>query len=294
MRKFLIGCLFASLAAACGGGDDSISFPDFPDELINAQCDNGVQCGSFPDDASCQAASDIDPGQVQTIQNAIDDGTIIFHEDAAAACVDFQASQDCDFPGFHSDVDNPCADIFEGTVAVGGACDIDIECADQGLCNPTDPNCDPNTACCPGTCEAGQPINENVAIGGTCNDTSECVSTAYCKVPQGADTGTCTAVITQDGAACDPDSFFDSCANPMICDIFAASPICETPQPTGAACVDSDLLPCIDSRDICEAGTCAPAHEPGEPCPMGNECIGYATCVNADHPPEPPESVRGW
>lgn len=278
MRKFLIGCVFAALAAACGG-DDEISFADLPDEFVNAQCDQAVKCETQPDDATCQASTDLDPGEIQTIQNAIDDGTVIFHSDAAGACVDFIAGQSCEFPGLHSDTDNPCNDMFEGTVAAGGACDIDIECAGAtSICNPTDPNCDPDTACCPGTCMDGGAELPDVAIGGTCSDTTgPCVNTAYCKTG-GAASGVCTALITSAGASCDE---LDACSGTMICNILDAAPTCEQPAASGASCDLMALFPCIDSRDFCDpAGTCSPLLAPGSACPNGDECIGFATCVN--------------
>lgn len=277
MRKLLLLCL----VAACGG-NDSIAFSDLPDSIIDARCANDVACEAQPDTATCLASNDIDPGEIDSIQNAIDAGTIIYDEDAGAACVDSINSQGCTFEGFHTGDDNPCADMFQGTVAAGGACTLDLECESlTAFCEPTDPQCDPDTACCPGTCvdEGGGELPD-VAIGGTCGDnTGPCVANSYCSFPDDvAPTGTCKALITTEGAAC--DSSFASCSGTMICDLlFADPPTCQQPAASGAACDEMDLIPCIDSRDHCSAGTCTPNVDVGGACPLGFECVGFATCV---------------
>ena len=262
---------------ACG--KDSIGFDDFPGGLEGAQCGFQVDCDLQPDNATCQASIDIDDGEVGSLDAAIADGTVIYDAEAAQACVDAIRGQGCSFPGFQ-DRPDPCDDVFTGTVATGGACIIDVECANGGSCAPTDVNCDPDVSCCAGTCQGmDTPL---VAIGGVCEG-GDCVANAFCKFPAGANSGTCTAAITTAGTACDE---LDACANPMVCDLDFATGMggtCVTPAGSNQACDPGGLIACGDLRDYCDPASmkCTRRVDVGGACPTGVRCVGFATCVNA-------------
>jgi hypothetical protein len=279
MRKTLL-CLLVLGSSACGGGGGgAIGFGEFPDELESADCDFEVECGLMPDVGTCQDALAFDDGEIGSLQVAIDAGTVLFDEDAAGACVDSVRNQGCAFPGFH--IDDPCVDVFAGTVAEGGACNIDAECSGNALCEATDPACDPTVACCPGTCG---PSTEPQPIGGACESSSDCEDDAFCNIPAGQQAGTCDALITQQGASCND---FAACANPMICEItdfqnFVGT--CEIPAAREATCDPNRLIPCTDLRDYCDptATTCTPAIDVGGACDddAGVFCLGFASCIN--------------
>jgi hypothetical protein len=264
------------LFAACGGGGDDVNPEDFPDQFLDATCANAVECEAQPDTATCRASVFLDDGQIDTLLNAVAAGTVDFDGDAAAACVDARANAGCEFPGFYGE--DPCSQVFTGTLARGAACIVDAECQGQDLCTPTDSACDPDTACCPGTCTAGVTI---VDIGGTCGDDLVCDSAvAFCSIPDGAATGTCTAPNPTEGAACVD---LDGCANPMYCDLFAQAATCTVAPGTGEDCSNDELLPCTDSRDFCDdvTGKCVAAVDVGGACDetAGTFCVGFAACV---------------
>ena len=259
-------CATAVAMAACGG----VGIDDFQEKLGEAFCKNAVECGQAPDQASCEAALQLESRFFETVVAKAKAKVITYDSGLGSDCIDSYATAGCAFTGFHSDTDDPCADMFVGTVAVGGACTISLECANQGICEATDPNCDPDVTCCPGTCMATPAA---VPIGGNCA-TAPC-ETGYCS----SVTDICTVPLATAGAAC---TDFDACANPMYCNVFAASPTCVAPAARGATCDPNMLLPCIDSRDYCDALTtkCTPNVAVGQACGGTNEanCIGYADC----------------
>src|SRR5262249_18403918 len=117
---------------------------------------------------------------------------IDFDGGAAADCLaEMRSHASCEISGFFGD--NPCAQVFTGTVAEGGACTFDTECVGDATCTETDPACDANVACCAGTCGAASLIS---AEGGPCGDDVHlCDDGLYCSTPDGASAGTCTAQV---------------------------------------------------------------------------------------------------
>lgn len=276
--RFVLVC---ALAAACGGsnsssdkpGDDtpgkSIPPEEYTDSVEDAECEALVRCEEVEDAATCEAANIRVNQEQQSLLAAIADGTVIYDGEAAAACVDQLAMQMCQFPGLH--VDTSCDDVFEGTVAAGGACFIDLQCAGGGTCLQNDSGCDVKSTCCIGTCMGA--FTES-AIGGPCGDNLHyCAADAFC-----AGT-TCAAPVTQEGATCGD---LDACANPMICnlDFTSGTGTCKTPAATDATCVRSDLRPCADSRDYCDATTlkCTRGVAPGGSC-QAAQCVDWAKCI---------------
>lgn len=263
--------------AACGGGG-GVGPDDLEDEFIDANCDFLVKCEGSPDKATCDASLFLDGNEFASILAAVDRGTITYDEDAAQACVDAIRGQGCEFDGFHSA--DPCEDVFQGTVQPGGACFVDLECAGTGVCNQTDPSCDPDVACCPGTCAMGPTES---AAGGPCGDELHfCALGTYCKASATGGNGTCTAVVTMEGAACDE---IDGCANPMYCnlDFMTGTGTCKAAPGSGETCSREDLLPCADNRDYCDPATmkCVRSAAVGAACGNGISCVDYASCINS-------------
>ncbi len=274
--RYLI--VLAVLGACGGGGGGKVAIADLPESLADAQCEAAVRCGDFPDLASCQAALILAGNGVETTIGAVEAGTIQYDEGKAGECLDQIASSSCEFEGFHGT--NACADLFVGTVATGGACFVDEECANAGECAITDDTCDPNAACCPGVCQGG---STEVALGGACNGDKACAANTYCKpgAVQGAD-GTCSALNTAEGTACDG---IDACVNPMYCNFdFGTNEftVCTKAAASNATCDPTVLIACADVRDYCDATmTCVRAAGAGQACaPEGAECLAYATCTN--------------
>jgi hypothetical protein len=268
MKFHSLMCVVVVAATACG--DDSVEIGDFQARLADAYCKNAVTCQNVPDMASCKAAIQLKSRLLETLVARVNTKVIKYDGGKAAECFDYIDSAGCAFTGFYPEA-NPCDTVFTGTVAAGGACTISNECAADGTCERTDPNCDPQTTCCPGTCKAAPTL---VALGGDCTSLP-CVDTAYCD----STTNKCTAPITTAGAAC---TDFDACANPMICDVFATAPTCITPAARGATCDPMALFGCADQRDYCDTTTtkCTQNVAIGTACGGANgaTCIGYADC----------------
>lgn len=266
---FLVGVI------GCGGGG-GISVGDLPDEIEGAQCDRAVACEGIADRATCDAAVELDAADYGSIEAGVEDGTIKYDSGKAADCADSFGSTDCTFPGFHSD--DPCEDVFVGTVPTGGACMIDLQCANFGECVQTMPSCDPDLMCCAGTCMG---MTAESPIGGPCNnETNFCAANAFCKTPQGGGAGTCTALLAGEGTACDE---IDACENPLYCNLSfeTGTGTCKRAAASGATCSRMDLIPCADSRDYCDPTMlkCVRDAAVGAACPTGVQCVGYASCI---------------
>ena len=273
--------LGASLLGACGG-NDGVSIDDLPGYVADTECSIQVECQSSPDTATCKAGFTLNDTQSLTIIADVKAGVIKYDENAAKACFDAAAAGHCAFQGTHAKDNDPCGTYLTGTVAVGGACFVDLECVDGGSCTPTMSGCNQNTTCCPGTCAAGTPTKE-VALGAMCASTNECPVNGYCKGLTSTVMGTCTAVVTTAGAACDNVL---ACANNMICNMTSSTAgTCYDPPANGAACDPAFFVPdfaCSDSRDYCDPTSmkCTARVAVGGTCSDTVLCEGLADCVN--------------
>ena len=279
MHKHLLSFVGIVAMAACGGGG-GVSAEDYPDALADARCKNLVACEGQPDSSTCADSLVFAGNDLETILADIASGKVKYDESQAKKCLDEVKAAGCSFDGFQNGTDSACNHVFTGTVAMGGACFTDVECAGGASCAQTDQNCDPSTACCAGTCGAPEPAP--VAIGGACSDSSGCQGAAFCKAPaSGSGMGTCTALLTTEGAPCED---LDACVDPMYCDLDFQTfmGVCTKAAASGATCDNSTLLPCADGRDYCDATTmkCVRAADVGAACPDGVDCVGYAACVN--------------
>ena len=138
------------LLVLVGCTSDSIDSAEFLAALVNEECERAFECKeTFPsttsafdeafgaDTASCEAglAEYYDNAAVIT---AIKAGTIEYDAKAAAACVNGLSAPSCD--AFWDDglaYPDECFTAMHGTIAAGGACTIDFECADDMLCEGT-------------------------------------------------------------------------------------------------------------------------------------------------------------
>jgi hypothetical protein len=210
------------------------------------------------------------------------------------------------------------AAAFRGTVAAGGACFVDEECASgncdapgvegcpQGKCvaPPTAPVVPPGGACSPygsvcgagtvcsmvdtttgmGSCAppatAGQPCDDGYSLSGGCSPELECVQD---------DTGRhFCAAHPASGASCDPLSLLLSCDElSEACD--PATSTCQPQLAVGAACSTNGLVCGNDSYCDSSSGTCRAKLELGQPCPAPgagdawNTCLGDLQCDAATH-----------
>jgi len=243
---------------------------------------------------------------------AIARGTLIYDGARASACFDAIGAGGCDTLAWT--MPPACEEALEGTVALGGDCDVDAECTGDTVCVPN--------ATCPGTCTMrGGPgrvctRDQECQSGFVCDSTS-CTAPPSegqaCQGPSAPDcrrglicvgnnemrAGTCrtqAAVFTAaEGATCDLDAG-TFCQEGLSCivDGFVvgggATLLCARPVATGAACKFAVPTQC-PLGEYCTArlapgmteGTCMSLPAGGEPCTgddtFGPPCAAAHVCV---------------
>jgi hypothetical protein len=271
-------------AAACGTSTNPIAVTDIANQLKAALCQFQVNCGAAPDQSTCLASLNFSTDFFLTeVGDAQGSGSKIKYDGTQAAnCVNEIKGRGCTFTGFQNDPKaDPCSKVFTGTVAQNGACLVDTDCAGGATCNaPTGTTCDQNTMCCTGSTCGAAPAAPGAA-NATCMADNNCALNLYCSIPNGASSGTCKAVVTTAGGAC--DSSAAACSNPMYCDVTQTAPTCKTPAAHGATCVPADGLPCVDSRDFCDKTTtkCIAALTVGTTCDptiANGGCVSFSVC----------------
>ena len=154
-----------------GGAPDATSaghvLDDFGAQVNDAVCDFQVACGVFPSKAECLAAI---PFSTLPLEGQLAAGTLVFHPEHAATCVERLASiADCALTTkleiIDSGADPICTDAFEGTVDVGGSCIDAIECTTHVCTKP--PSC--TDSCCVGSCGVAL-VTDKADIGESCAD----------------------------------------------------------------------------------------------------------------------------
>ncbi len=243
-------------------------------------------------------------------------GAVRYDAAAAQQCAAGMAARSCaELLWSGTSPDDPCDRVLSGTVAPGGACGIDEQCA-GGWCN--------TTAQCQGTCVAYR------TAGQSCTGTYEecgpglacvsgaCATPAYgaagqpctaaypgCQVGLWCDAGTCRAEVGV-GGSCAASA--DACGGTTVCGSYATGctaciPIAHLGEACGSCvglcgpggrcdagsgkCVSEALLgeACVGSSDClipnwCDpaAGTCAAPLGAGAPCTAWGQCASGLSC----------------
>lgn len=222
-----IGLLMA--APGCSGGNGGDSSGDVPFNRLAAGyaavlCHKDVVCcddselGSNPnpDRAALEATCRPNFANAMAVflepyAPLISAGRIIYHGDHARLCLDEIAAQPCEEWGGNYPLDRypACRQIYEGTIALGGACTLSDECID-GYCSSSSGGgaCvayQQNGESCPGPCRPELLCLPDIASG----------AAKVCAPP------------LPDGAACDRDldcaSAFcmaNVCSLPTLCNGF--------------------------------------------------------------------------
>lgn len=207
------------------------------------------------------------------LRKAVAAGLVRYDGAAARRCLN-SLNASCDPLGLDGAGNSAdCRQVFQGTVAGGGACQISEECAEGGWCAATSTT----TGTCPGRCTAA------LAQGAECSSSAQCSSAGVNGVPvchyaqEGQNfVGRCRARRKGDpapvGQACgyDPAMGIDTpCASGSHC----ANKVCRAVVATGAAC--------NPEQDECTAGeVCRPsAAGMGPTCgPIQLQRTAGATC----------------
>lgn len=269
MRHGLLAALVlaAGLTVGCNNAapvDNGIEFTDLTTRLGTAYCSYAIRCGTTSFFEQYLLRSTITNCATQTAtyfanttfgqyQLAIDQGTLIYHSDRAAACLASFDALGCG-PTALSGPPPACRETFVGAVADGGSCTISEECSATSFCSATGTTC--------GACMHRPQIGESCA-------SLACADDAWC------DAGTCAAFLPA-GSACDAAA--GSCASGLAC----TASVCTatTPGAAGEACsaagCQTGLVCAITGTGAtCRAprtdGTCQRTAT-GSDCPAGQTC----------------------
>jgi hypothetical protein len=246
---------------------------DFEASYIQAFCQYVTRCGLSPSVEACHKtyfdSSLIDLDQ---LQREIDEGLVTYDATAATACFSVIANASCtvDSLSSTSSAAPSCAGVVKGTIASGGACVSDEQCA-TGLCKQ--PSC--GGSCCLGVCAV------KAAAGGGCTQSSECVADATCNY-DGSLTGTCKPRAPR-GEACKYNS---DCQSGLTCDS-TGSKTCVELIADGHPCTPGGAS-CAELSSYCDgtSKTCQPRAKLGAACVSdatslhGSGCVSYAQCKN--------------
>ncbi len=245
--KKLGGLVLAGMVAACGGGggggidelcgEDGI-YPDYFERIADCNPLFELIVGEGLDRSTTSAAC------YGALQPYLDDGTTTMGSDLDA-CADFVANATCDeFQG--RGVDNPCEDLFEGTVPLGGLCETDMQCAGDAYCDQ------PSADTC-GSCTA---LKANTAA---CVDDGECLS-GHCDTT----TVQCADFVAA-GGDCDTDN---DCEGVLVCNDTTLQCAEEPTWAVGSPCADFGDCGFGETDLYCSGASmqCAAYKEIGESC----------------------------
>jgi hypothetical protein len=158
--------------SSCGGDSaPSIALDALPPKLAGALCAAYQSCYgpifSLFLNGDCAAITEarVRNGSFPMLAGKIAQKTIMYDGSKAQACLDSMAARSC------TDLlerDSPeCLAALDGTVELGGACDIDEECKGLALCKSS-------SGTCPGQCTA------LLVAGQACGEDADCQSGLQC------------------------------------------------------------------------------------------------------------------
>jgi hypothetical protein len=296
-RSFLALALVGAFVAggiglvACGD-DETTAAPPGPIKVENlagefekADCEAKVRCTVMPDLATCTDVDGADYTLLQLIAD-VTSGKVTYDEQGGRDWVEAIRKAPCQSTlAVAKSIEAAYKKAFAGTVAVGGACFVDGECVDFGLCDRA--ACQGGPACCVGVCT---PAPAQVEEGGDCS-MGTCVDSAFCGGPEDPDgeggappTGGATCQPRADnGQDCD-DTF--GCQDAQRC----GNGKCYKLSPSGQPCNPNLQVSCIDFSNWCEPteGKCVALPPAGQPCGSnGAQCALYAFCDGGTCQPKP-------
>jgi hypothetical protein len=172
-------------SSSSSGSHASIAFDDLPAKYAAAACEAYQTCfGSifslYLNGADCAQlmAKRLENGTFALIEGKIAQGTVSYDGTKAQACLDAIRQLDC--AGL-MDRDQPaCLAALDGSVALGGECDISEECAGSALCQSS-------SATCPGKCVTLLSAGQSCSADSDCGDGLQCSKdTKLCVRPSAA------------------------------------------------------------------------------------------------------------
>jgi hypothetical protein len=278
MRNVNVGRALALAASALIGAcntTSSIDLEHLPAALVEEQCEAAVHCGTYPDQATCQAVMAMDVSMAALMAD-VSAGTVKYDGQSASVCVNAIERQMgmCQRSAQGRLVLPPaCDNMFTGTIADGGACLNDQQCV-SATCDRS--ACASTNACCPGACVAPVSAVGTTAVGVACGTNGDCVEGAFCATGRAA--SVCTALLAA-GQPCDDST---QCVLGTACIVTPSSNgalQCASPPGQGDPCAAPGS--CNSPKDFCDpaSSTCQPRLDVGAACdPAAAGCVAYAYC----------------
>lgn len=266
MRTTIAVASIAALAGCGGNGGGSLTIEEFGDRSPTVTCGILLDCygqdlleSFLTTDCESQFGAMYDEAQLPRYQAAIDAGTILYHGDRAQACLDEIEAAGC---GALDRVAVPsCEATLEGTIASGGACSINEECAGDAYCQTS-------AMTCGGTCQAQAGAGAVCDGDDACQPGLKCFDGA-CRTPAGA------------GAPCEGSDGV-GCAGGLVC-------IGAMDAPPGGEPVAGECMAITDAQTEALGATCdiqgGPFCQPGLTCALTGvagttpvfECVGASS-----------------
>ncbi len=282
-------CALGMLGGGCSGSSDSVApvtLDQYPQAFANALCDTIAPCCKAANvtyqETGCKSAAT--DQWTQTIARSSAAHTK-YDADAAGRCIAAIKKVVASCKSTNNDATNVCSDVFVGTIALGGACTSNQDCAAPGTCERDPNNFDFNA---PGVCTAPGSATAHAKAGepcaGSCDDRGG--STVFCGgFASGDPGGTCYA---SDGVFCASET--------RVCAPFGkVGDLCSVAEMgcvTGAYCNDGTCAAQIDSgscarapdacssKSYCDLGQCFAKKQDHFGCSTDSECAS-GVCANA-------------
>jgi hypothetical protein len=215
MLVTLVGC------GSSSGGGGSVARADYASESAKATCHHIYSCcdatermndptWGTTEEECVTMQTPVVTTNVMNLLAGVDAGRITYHADRAKQCLDSVTALSCAWGIYFNPLYvSGCAHVFDGTVANGDACTLDVECM-SGFCMngstcaarlASGEACTAPTSCqdglyCP--VSAGDHCVAVKKVGEACEVSISCENNS-CVIPDGQTSGTCGAPMTCNG-----------------------------------------------------------------------------------------------
>jgi Dickkopf N-terminal cysteine-rich region len=257
MRPLDLVMLLCALTAGCGSSETT-SVANLRSTIYQRSCELLITCnlplggffGLYGEgiDGCAQLLERASIGSINDLVTKVENGEVAFDGVAFDACYR-NAFETCSTLA----TTEPCLEAFSGSIEVGNACNVDIDCAGDAYCD------NDSGLTCPGTCAARK------AIGAPCNRRNECTPVAgivACSADPGSNQRVCSqrpTKVVAAGARCgaNVDGVYSTCGKGLWCKT-------DVPFPFG------------------DLGTCAQPVAEGSACSAFDVCARNTTCTDLD------------
>jgi hypothetical protein len=291
LRASAVSLILTGFAVACSSSSTSnsgggIPIDELPAKYAEAVCTAYQNCfgpllGVFLNGSDCTELTTqrLENGTFAQAKSRIDLGTVSYDGTKAQACLDVMRQLSCD--DFLQRDRPECLAALDGTVALGGACDLNEECKGSALCQSKD-------SVCPGKCVALLSAGQACGVDGDCDDGLQCYKETKLCVKPAASGESCEygsppcgpgqLCLGKDDQKQTPGNCYDaksvlSASEGAVCDP-TTGVLC---QESGSCVADSlDIAAGVVTWKCVKIGTykAGEACKPGipDPCSSGNYC----------------------